>query len=213
MGGFRHHLWGARDVPNWNATGTGIALVPSELTDDEVAPVNCGVSTMAAVTEAAAIEPGDTVVVFGAGLLGLHGMAMARVKAADHVVAIDGVAARRALARRFGADEARALDDLEAGGAGIGMRILSRRGGADVVIETAGVASALAAGLPLLRPGGRIVTAGLVVPNSVATLDASEIVRRCVTIRGVHNYAPHHLIAALDFVRKERDCLPSESWL
>ena len=32
--------------------------------------------------------------------------------------------------------------------------------------------------------------------------------RRCVTIRSVHNYAPHHLIAALDSVRKERDCLP-----
>ena len=90
------HLLGGFGQLRYLLPGTGIALVPSELTDDEVAPVNCGVSTMAAVTEAAAIEPGDTVAVFGAGLLGLYGVAMARVKAADHVVAIDGVAARRA---------------------------------------------------------------------------------------------------------------------
>jgi threonine dehydrogenase-like Zn-dependent dehydrogenase len=77
-----------------------------------------------------------------------------------------------------------------------------------VVIETAGAASVLAEGLRLLCPGGRIVTAGLVVPNSVVALDASEIVRRCATIRGVYNYAPRHLVAALDFVRGHRANLP-----
>ena len=188
--------------------GTGIALVPEELTDEEVAPVNCGVATMVAVTEAAGIQPDDTVVVLGAGLLGLYAVAMARANGAAQVIAIDAVPARRTLARRFGAGEVLDPEDLGSEGLAVRIRDDSRSGGADVVIETAGAAAALADGLRLLRPGGRFVTAGLVVPGSIVTLDASEIVRRCVTIRGVHNYAPRHLVAALDFVRDQRGRLP-----
>ena len=188
--------------------GTGIVPIPPELTDDEVVPVNCGVATMVAVTEAAAIEPDDSVIVFGAGLLGLYGVAMVRAKGAAHVLAIDAVAARRALVRRFGADDAMDATGLKPGELAIGLRNRSRRGGADVVIETAGSPTTLAEGLQALRPGGRFVTAGLVVPGSMATLDASEIVRRCATIRGVHNYAPRHLVAALEFVREQRGRLP-----
>jgi putative phosphonate catabolism associated alcohol dehydrogenase len=202
------HLLGGFGQFCYLLPGTGIALIPEELTDEEAAPVNCGVATMVAVTEAAAIDPDDTVVVFGAGLLGLYGVAMARAKGAAHVIAIDAVTARRTLACRFGADEA--LDPERLGSPELAACVLDRcrRGGSDVVIETAGAAAALDDGLRLLRPGGRFVTAGLVLPGSIVTLDASEIVRRCVTIRGVHNYAPCHLIAALDFVREQRTRLP-----
>jgi threonine dehydrogenase-like Zn-dependent dehydrogenase len=163
---------------------------------------------MTAVTEAAAIEPGDAVVVLGAGLLGLYGVAMARMSDPAHLVAIDTVPGRRASALEFGADDAVDPQLVDPDGLAMQVREHSRRGGADVVIETAGVAGALATGLRLLRPGGRIVTAGLVVPGSIVTLDGSEIVRRCATIRGVHNYAPHHLVAALAFVQAQRRRLP-----
>jgi putative phosphonate catabolism associated alcohol dehydrogenase len=188
--------------------GTGIVPVPEELTDDEAAPVNCGVATMTAVTETAAIAAGETVVVLGAGLLGLYGVAMARAQNPAHVIAIDGVPARRALACRFGADAALATEDLESEGLAPFTGRACCPGTADVVIETAGAAGALVDGLSLLRPGGRLVTAGLVVPGSIVTLDASEIVHRCATIRGVHNYAPRHLVAALDFIQAHRDRLP-----
>jgi putative phosphonate catabolism associated alcohol dehydrogenase len=202
------HLLGGFGQFCYLLPGTGIALVPKELTDAEAAPVNCGVATMAAVTEAAAIAPGDTVVLFGAGLLGLYGVAMTRAQGAAHVVAIDAVAARRAQARRFGAHASHAPEELGTKALGAMLQDYGRWGGADVVIETAGATAALTEGLRLLRPGGRLVTAGLVVPGSIATLDASEIVRRCATIRGAHNYAPRHLVAALDFVREHHERLP-----
>lgn len=135
-------------------------------------------------------------------------MAMARAQGATRVMALDTVPARLALARRFGADDAWNLGDLEPAALARLVAERSPRGGADVVIETAGAPAALADGLRLLRPGGRLVTAGLVVPGSTLTLDASEIVRRCVTIRGVHNYAPRHLLAALEFVQAHRGRLP-----
>ena len=151
-------------------------------------------------------NPTTRSVVRGAGLLGLDGVAMAR---GQGLGARGRDRHRRLRAGRSPGDSAptTTLDpaDLEPEGPASRMRNRSRRGGADVVIETAGVATTLADGLRLLRPGGRLVTAGLVVPGSIVTLDASEIARRCATIRGVHNYRPpHHLVAALDFVREQR---------
>jgi len=84
----------------------------------------------------------------------------------------------------------------------------SQAGGADAVIETAGVPAALAKGLGLLRPGGRYVTAGVVLPAASVELDASLIVRGALTVRGVHNYHPRHLARALDFVARRRREVP-----
>src|SRR3546814_9303178 len=67
-------------------------------------PLNCGVATMIAVTEAAAIAVGDTVVVQGLGLLGLYGCAIAKARGARRVIGIDAVADRLEVAKRFGAD-------------------------------------------------------------------------------------------------------------
>lgn len=52
--------------------GTWILKLPPDLSDEEATPLNCGVATMASVTEAAAIGLGDTVVIQGLGLLGLR---------------------------------------------------------------------------------------------------------------------------------------------
>ena len=202
------HLLGGFAAFCYLLPGTGIAVVPDELTDEEAAPVSCGVATMAAVTEAAGIEPRDRVVVVGAGLLGLYGVAMARAKGATRVIAVDTVPSRLTLALRFGAGATfnRGGQDLTA--LASSGHHWGDRGGADVVIEAAGAPAALAESLQLLRPGGRLVTAGLVVPGSTVTFDASEIVRRCVTVQGVHNYAPRHLLTALEFVRAHRNRLP-----
>jgi len=52
--------------------GTWILKLPPDLSDEEATPLNCGVATMAAVTEAAAISLGDNVVIQGLGLRALR---------------------------------------------------------------------------------------------------------------------------------------------
>lgn len=202
------HLLGGLAEYCYLLPGTGVLLVPDPISDAEVAPVSCGVATIAAVIEAAAIDRGDAVVVQGAGLLGLYAIAMARAVGAASVVALEAVPSRQALARRFGADAVLDPTTLDAHALGAGVRAYAPRGGADVVIETCGVPVALPQGLSVLRVGGRLVTAGLVVPGATVTLDASEIVRRCIIMRGVHNYHPRHLVRALDFVTDHCDRLP-----
>ena len=85
--------------------GTWILKLPDELSDEEATPLNCGVATMASVTEAAEIALGDTVVIQGLGLLGLYGAAMAKARGARCVIGLDAVAEPALnVAKKFGAD-------------------------------------------------------------------------------------------------------------
>jgi alcohol dehydrogenase len=199
IGGFADHCY--------VQPGTGILCVPEELSDEEAAPLNCGVATMVAVTEAAAIGLGDAVVIHGLGLLGLYGAALAKARGARLVIGIDPVARRRELARRFGADltldaalPAQALVEQ--------VRAACRPDGADAAIEVCGDPDVIAPGAAMLRTGGRYVLAGLVTPRADAVLDFNLVLRRCLTLRGVHNYHPRHLIGALDFVTGQRERFP-----
>jgi D-arabinose 1-dehydrogenase-like Zn-dependent alcohol dehydrogenase len=55
-----------------------------------------------------------------------------------------------------------------------------------------------------LRVGGRYVLAGLVSPGARTDIDANLIVRKLLSLIGVHNYHPRHLVQALDFVLAQR---------
>jgi len=176
-----------------------ILLLPDALADEVATPLNCGVATMVAVTEAANIRLGSTVVIQGLGLLGLYGAALAKSRGARHVIGLDTHAGRRAQSSRFGVDLAL---DANADTAQILRTIAGHCGpaGPDAVIEVCGVANVIPLGLDMVRTGGTYVLAGLVSPGAQVTMDANRIVRKMVTLRGVHNYHPRHLVEALDFV-------------
>ena len=76
------------------------------------------------------------------------------------------------------------------------------------MIEVCGVPGVIPQGLQMLRAGGRYVLGGLVNPDAHVTIDANVLVRRWVTMRGIHNYHPRHLIQALDFVMANRKRFP-----
>jgi len=188
--------------------GTGILRLPAALSDEEATPLNCGVATMMSVTEAAAIGMGDTVVIQGLGLLGLYGVAIARARGARLVIGLDAVPARLEMAKRFGADLALDVARLGDDATVRAVRDVCRPDGADVVIEVCGVPDVIPHGLGMLRVGGRYVLGGLVNPNADVTIDANVILRQWITLRGIHNYHPRHLIQALDFVVANRSRFP-----
>lgn len=188
--------------------GTWILKLPPDLSDEEATPLNCGVATMASVTEAAAIGLGDAVVIQGLGLLGLYGAAMAKARGARCVIGLDAVPSRLAIAKKFGVD--RTIDISRDGVRSTiaQVRALCPPDGADAVIEVCGIPDVIPQGLQMLRIGGRYVIAGLVNPDANVTIDANILVKRWITIRGVHNYHPRHLIQALDFVMANRNRFP-----
>jgi threonine dehydrogenase-like Zn-dependent dehydrogenase len=163
---------------------------------------------MISVTESAEIGMGDVVVVQGLGLLGLYGAAIAKARGARLVVGVDTVAARRDLGRKFGVDvgvDPTGLSDVDLAKK---VREICRPQGADAVIEVTGSPEVIPSGIRMVRMGGRYVLAGVVNPDSFVRFDANLLIRGLVTLRGVHNYHPRHLIQALDFVTANHKRFP-----
>ncbi|WP_320779354.1 NDMA-dependent alcohol dehydrogenase [Streptomyces sp. CRN 30] len=115
-GTYRFHLDG-RDVGSFRQLGAfSERLVTSERSivcvDDTVPPekavlVSCGVPTgFGTATETGRVRPGDTVVVFGIGGIGINAVQGAVHAGAAHVVAVDPVAMKRETALEFGATHA-----------------------------------------------------------------------------------------------------------
>jgi threonine dehydrogenase-like Zn-dependent dehydrogenase len=181
------------------------------LSDEEATPINCGVATMMAASEAATRTMGDAVVVIGLGLLGLYGAAIAKARGARRVIGLDPVASRRARAANFGVDVALDPTTLTAEQIGRQIAVLCPPDGADAVIEVCGDPAVVPAALGWLRTGGTLVLAGLVNPNAQISLDGNCILRRMITLRGVHNYHPRHLLQAVDFVATQRARYPFHS--
>ncbi|MFQ6022083.1 MAG: zinc-binding dehydrogenase [Acidiferrobacterales bacterium] len=200
LGGFAEYCY---IVP-----GTGILKLPNELSDEEATPLNCGVATMISVTEAAGIGVGDVVVIQGLGLLGLYGCAMAKARGARLVIGLDAVPDRLKVAKKFGVDHTFNVSKMTEEELVRTVHALSPPDGVDVVIEVCGVPDVIPLGLKMLRTGGRYTLGGLVNPNADVTIDANMLVRRWITMRGIHNYHPRHLIQALDFVVTNRSRFP-----
>ena len=137
----------------------------------------CAVLTgVGAVMNSAHVRPGEQVLVYGLGGVGLAAVLGSFAAGAVPVVAIDPIAEKRAIAQSLGA-LAFAPDDL-AGIAG------ATPGGADVVIETAGRASVLIAAYHAARRGGRVVTVGLPHPGERFDIPALSLVADGKTLIG-----------------------------
>ena len=80
--------------------------------------------------------------------------------------------------------------------------------GADVALELAGAQASVEAALALVRVGATVVLAGTVLPTPAVALDPERVVRRTLTIIGVHNYAPADLVRAVDFLTHCGDAYP-----
>jgi putative phosphonate catabolism associated alcohol dehydrogenase len=168
--------------------GTTVIALPDSVDDATAAPANCALATMVAATEPLA-EGGETALVQGAGLLGLYGCALLGEFGWKRVLVTDLNADRLAVAGRFGAEPISAAELA-------GLRPSS----VDAVLEVAGAAAVVPEGLRLVRPGGHYGFVGMVHPDTRLELTGETVVRKCLTLRGTHNYAPRHLQAAADFL-------------
>ncbi|MFQ5558472.1 MAG: alcohol dehydrogenase catalytic domain-containing protein, partial [Acidimicrobiales bacterium] len=110
-----------------------------------------------ALTTIGRLQIGETVVVIGAGGLGLHAVQLARSAGAARVVAVDPAESAREAAIAVGADAV--LDPGSEDDPGRALRSLARR--ATLVLECVGRADTVELGLAALSPGGRLVVVGV----------------------------------------------------
>jgi alcohol dehydrogenase len=122
------------------------------------------------------VGPGDTVVVVGAGPIGLASIITAKLFSPSHLIVVDMAPARLDAAKRLGADVVvGAADDPMAA-----VMELTDGLGADVAIEAVGIPETFELCTRLIRPGGHVANVG--VHGKPATLHLEDLWIRNLTI-------------------------------
>jgi S-(hydroxymethyl)glutathione dehydrogenase/alcohol dehydrogenase len=132
-----------------------LAKVNPEAPLEGAALFACGLSTgLGAAMKTAAVEPGSTCVVFGAGMVGLGAVAGCRLQGADRIVCVDLSEDRLELARGQGATE------TMIGGPDAVERILEATGGygADYTFEATGNVAVMRQAVESARMGWGLCT-------------------------------------------------------
>lgn len=186
--------------------GTAVLRLPKELPLEVACPANCATATVAAALEAAGELRDRTVCVLGAGMLGLTAAAMCRAAGATAIVGVDTHAERRERFPQFGATHVASSAELAEV-----SRTVSGGFGFDVILEFTGATAAFENAWPLARIGGRFVLVGAVFPGAPFGLHLEQVIRRNLTIAGVHNYAPQHLVRAVEFLARHQHEFPFAS--
>lgn len=164
-------------VPHWI-----LHVLPDGLSFEEGALIEPAAVAMHAAS-ITPIAPGDSVVVVGAGAIGLLALQAVRLRGAGHVVVLDVRDERLALARELGADtvlNSQRDDLLEV----VRETLLAATGltSAPVVMEAVGIAPTVKLATELTAAGGQLTLIGNVQPLVEQNLQA--IVSRELTIRG-----------------------------
>ncbi|BBX17449.1 alcohol dehydrogenase [Mycolicibacterium duvalii] len=124
-----------------------------------------------------AVAPGDTVVIVGAGPIGLAAILTARLYSPSHIVVVDLADSRLEAARRFGADVT--VNATKQSPSTV-VKELTGGLGADVVMEAVGVPQTFEQCVELVRPGGHVANIG--VHGAPATLHLEDIWIKNLTI-------------------------------
>jgi len=173
--------------------------VPEGLADEAVAPLNCALAQVLFALRD--VRLGDTVVIQGAGGLGINAAAVARTAGASQVIVIDKIAERLDVASDFGAThciDARGISTWE-----VTEQVHKHTHGigADWVLEVVGVPGVIPDGVGFLNNGGTLLEVGNVGMGRTFEMDPSALVYGNKSIRGVSFYEPVTLAAGLSFLQ------------
>lgn len=186
----------------------GRVKVPDNVPDELASLSSCALrSVMNAFSQLGAIEPSQTVVVQGAGPLGLLATANARVRGARRIIVIGAPAARLELAREFGADEVIDIGSTTPAERLARVQEATQGRGADLVLEFTGVPAAFVEGLELCRRGGRYLIVGQLGEGKVE-FAPSLIVKKNLNLIGSFSGDARSYALALDFISTHRDNFP-----
>ena len=139
-------------------------------------------------------------------MLGLNAMAQLSVAGAGRIIAVDPNAERLQLASAFGATHC--TDSADQQDIHRLVTSLTDGRGADIVLDFAGVGPAVETCLATVRTGGCVLLAGSVFPSAEISISPEHMVRRMLTIRGLHNYLAEDVDCAIRFLQRTQNQFP-----
>ena len=148
-----------------------VVKIREDMPLDRAALIGCGVTTgVGAAIHTAAVAPGSNVAVIGCGGVGLSCVNGAAIAGAGRVVAVDKVASKLELARKFGA-----TDVVDAGAGDVVAQVKDLTdGGVHYSFEAIGLKVTAEQAFGMLRPGGVATVIGMIPPGDMVSLHGPE---------------------------------------
>lgn len=173
--------------------------LPESVPFDVAAPLEPLATVVHGIAESG-IELGDTVVVHGAGPIGLMFVQLAVLRGAT-VISVDRSAWRLEQAVQAGASEAINITDLDADQVDAVIKRATPGGrGADVGIEAVGLPAVWEQTVRTLRPGGTAVLFGGTPKGAPFSVDSSAMHYEEYTLKGVFHHTPRYVKTAVDLL-------------
>jgi threonine dehydrogenase-like Zn-dependent dehydrogenase len=208
------HFHGAFAEYYYLRPGGALFHVPDVLPDALVSSVNCALAQVIFGLHQAGLRFGDSVVIQGAGGLGVQAAAVAKDMGAATVIVVDRLPDRLALARAFGADHTVDLREVTDRRARVNLvRQLTGGAGADVACDFVGFPEVIPEGLDMLRSGGTYLEIGTISRGAKVELEPAQLVWGAKRIVGVIMYDPWVIPRALDFLVRNRARWPFDRLL
>lgn len=186
---------------------TGILKVAPQIPLSVAATINCSVATVAGALRMAGNVQYKNILIMGVGHLGITCAAMSKTTGARTITACDVSTKRLQQSVDFGVDRGFNLDKQKEE---CREYLKQLPGGVDIVFDMSGHADAMEFGLEVLGLGGTAVWIGAVFAGRKVEVDAEKIIRKIITIKGLHNYNFEDFRNAVEFMRAHHDHFPFE---
>jgi len=165
-------------------------------------PASCSGATAAHAFEYAQLRMGDSVLIQGPGPLGAFLVAFAKAAGAGEIIVTGGTQSRLEMCREFGATKTLNRHTSSPEATREAVMSLTHGRGVDVAMEAAGSLNAIIDGMPLVRTGGKYISAGFGEPaGSVEFPWFENVIRRNLTVQGVWVSDTRHVLEATRLVQ------------
>lgn len=184
----------------------GRIRVPDEVASTWASASSCAMRTVVkAVEKAGRIDHTDSVVIQGAGPLGLFATALVSMHHPRQLIVIGAPEERLRIAERWGATHTVSVEEHPSAEGRIeSVRSLTQGRGGSIVFEVAGVPGVVTEGVELTARKGRYVVVGS-AGTSHQPIPAHRVVTQELTLSGSFSGGVDAYYKALDFMRLHRD--------
>ncbi|ROM33976.1 alcohol dehydrogenase [Pseudomonas poae] len=163
------------------ASERSIIKVSVDLPLDVLAPLGCGIQTgAAAILNTLRPRPGSSLVVFGAGGVGLSALMAAKISGCNPLIVVDKIASRLELALELGATHV--INAAESDALAVIREITG--GGAEYAVEAVGAPKVMEQAIEALGQGGTVALVGMAGAEASVSFNPINLQNKGATIKG-----------------------------
>ena len=195
----------------WLPSGMPFYRLPDHARADAVAALGCALPTvLRGFEQCGPVRQGDTVVVQGAGPVGLAATLLAALSGASEIIVIDHVDSRLAAAKSLGATSTISMRDTTPEQRRSKVWAATGLHGPNVVVEAAGALGAFPEGVELTGNHGRYIVLGLWGALGTRAISPRDLTLKNMRIGGATFPKPRHYHGAVHLAARVQDRYPLE---